>query len=333
MALKVDVILATYNGARYVEQQIDSIVRQELAPSRILVCDDGSSDETTDLVSGLAAYSAVPIELVRNAQNLGATRNFLVNSRLLRSDIVAFADQDDVWHPEKLTRCVREFEDPDVTAVNHTVRVIDSSGRPEGTTLRARRRYLRIPQHRKDPWLKSPGMAMVVRRDILSWIDPARVVRTNLVDPMMHDLMSLSVASALGTIIYLPEPLADYRIHGSNLVFGRDLAPDDPSSPAALDSFVEAVVDWTRWMGEMRGAAVERGDESTAADFADEQAALAEFAESLDFRRRLYLRPSRRSAAAMLLAGLAHGRYRPRTRGGLGLRGAVRDAVMVSSSR
>ena len=332
--MTVDVVMGTYNGANFVSEQLRSILVQDRGASRVLVCDDGSTDATLEIVGRMASDAPIPVEIVRNPVNLGATANFLVNSRSSTADLVAFADQDDVWHPTKLARCVAEFErDPTVTSVNHAIRVIDAAGVPEGTVLPRRPRSLRIPQHRKDPWLASPGMAMVVRRDVLGWIDPHRVVRTNLVEPMMHDLMALAVATALGTIVYLPDTLADYRIHGTNQVFGRDLAPADTTSPEAQAAVIDAVIDWIVWMGEMGDEAEHGGDATAARNFAAQQEAWGRFVESLEYRRDLYATSSTVAAARMWLGGILSRRYRPRDRGGLGPRGAARDAVTIATGR
>src|SRR5262249_5781043 len=98
------VLMSTFNGARYLEQQIDSIRAQTVATT-LVVRDDGSTDATLRL---LGAYSASRELALTRGRNLGITRSFF---RLLRSaaqgaQYVAFSDQDDVWLPTKLQRAV-----------------------------------------------------------------------------------------------------------------------------------------------------------------------------------------------------------------------------------
>ena len=108
------VLLATFNGARWLEEQLDSIIGQQGAQVAILAADDGSSDGTVALVERCAAtWLAAPVLAPRGHQ-LGAAGNFL---RLLREapltgfDFVALADQDDVWLPGRLARAVQYLAD------------------------------------------------------------------------------------------------------------------------------------------------------------------------------------------------------------------------------
>ena len=111
MKAMIDILMSTYNGGRFVEQQIDSIIAQTFTDWRLLIRDDGSSDGTAEIVSRYADLHRERICLIEsNGENLGACQSF---ARLLEgadADYMMFSDQDDVWLPDKLARQVEYFE-------------------------------------------------------------------------------------------------------------------------------------------------------------------------------------------------------------------------------
>src|ERR687894_3003245 len=104
MPARFSVAMCTYNGARFVAEQLASVAAQTRPPDELVVCDDGSTDETCRLVEEFAARAPFPVRLFVNERNLGSTRNFGRAVALCEGDLVALSDQDDVWHPEKLER-------------------------------------------------------------------------------------------------------------------------------------------------------------------------------------------------------------------------------------
>src|SRR5882762_9087557 len=100
--MKISIAMCTYNGARYLREQLDSIAAQTRPPSELIVCDDNSLDETREIVAGFAASAPFPVRLGVNEQNLGSIRNFERAIKLCEGDLIALSDQDDVWLPEKL---------------------------------------------------------------------------------------------------------------------------------------------------------------------------------------------------------------------------------------
>jgi glycosyltransferase involved in cell wall biosynthesis len=105
----ISVAMCTYNGARYVREQLESIVRQTAAPDEVVICDDASTDRTAQIVETFLAHSAVRVRLIRNTGTLGCTGNFQRAIRLCRGDIIVLADQDDIWKPEKVARIAETF--------------------------------------------------------------------------------------------------------------------------------------------------------------------------------------------------------------------------------
>src|SRR5688572_14133745 len=104
MTNKFSVAMCTYNGARYLKEQLDSFTVQTRLPDELIVCDDGSSDETCQIVSTFAASAPFTVRLEVNQQTLGSTQNFAKAIQLCRGDLIALCDQDDVWLPGKLDK-------------------------------------------------------------------------------------------------------------------------------------------------------------------------------------------------------------------------------------
>jgi glycosyltransferase involved in cell wall biosynthesis len=114
----IGVALCTYNGERYVREQVRSIFAQTRLPDLLLACDDASHDGTVAALEELAAQAPFPVRIVRNSANLGFRRNFEEAISGCDADIIVLADQDDWWCPEKLEKIETAFErDPSAAAV------------------------------------------------------------------------------------------------------------------------------------------------------------------------------------------------------------------------
>ncbi len=107
--LHISVALCTYNGARFLREQLDSIASQTRLPDELVICDDGSGDGTMDIVRSFASNSPFPVRALANENNLGSTKNFEKAIGLCGGDIIVLSDQDDVWMPEKLWMIESEF--------------------------------------------------------------------------------------------------------------------------------------------------------------------------------------------------------------------------------
>jgi glycosyltransferase involved in cell wall biosynthesis len=221
MKLMVDILLSTYNGQRYIREQLDSIVAQTFSAWRILIRDDGSSDDTVRTIQKHSAYAQGKIHLLESKkENLGASLSF---ARLLEhsnAEYVMFSDQDDVWLPEKIARTIgklREMEErhgrntpllvfSDATVVDKELNVVAPSmwsyqnSDPE-IVKRLNRLLLMNPAN---------GCTMMFNRALIRRALP--IPR----EALMHDTWLGLVASAFGKVGYLPEPTLFYRQHDKN---------------------------------------------------------------------------------------------------------------------
>ena len=213
--------MATYNGARFINAQLDSIHRQRLPPDELVVTDDGSTDGTVALVERFAARARFPVRIYRNPRRLNYRDNFMHNASLCRSDLIAFSDQDDVWHEDKLQRAVVLFNDAEILLVHHDAHVV-RDGVPKGERLGKPIQPPPLLEPMTNPaWAFSQGFTQMLDRRLVQFSPLWRrsICRYDQSLPDSHDRWFFFLASVLGRIGFIDRPLADYRQHGQN-VFG-----------------------------------------------------------------------------------------------------------------
>lgn len=219
----VSVVLCTYNGSAFVREQLESILAQTLPPLEVVVSDDGSTDDTLDVVRSVAAATSTPIRVSRNETTLGFSENFLQACQRARGRWIAFSDQDDRWAPEKLQRSLDALRAHDAVLAAHPVRLVDESGVPLPAGRRRRRRGTRVvPPAHADPWGNHFGFTMLLERSLLERIPSSERGPDDFTPgaPLSHDRWVHFLASTFGRTVLLDEPLADYRQHRSQ-AYGR----------------------------------------------------------------------------------------------------------------
>jgi glycosyltransferase involved in cell wall biosynthesis len=219
---RVSVAMATYNGSKYIRQQLESIAAQSYLPCELVVTDDGSNDTTLQIIQDFAATAPFPIRISPNERRLGYADNFLRAASLCEGDIIAFCDQDDVWEPSKLAICTKEFSDPEVMLCVHSGRLWYGGDRfgnkCPGYLGRRESEPLGIY-----PLRSSYGFAMVFRRTLLSITDNQDRIPSLPEDlPMAHDQWIWLLASVFGKIVTLPDVLVRYRQHEAQFVGGEE---------------------------------------------------------------------------------------------------------------
>lgn len=105
-----EVIIATYNGEKYIVEQLNSILNQTIAPSRIIIRDDGSTDKTREILTPFLESPDSNIKLIYDGKNLGYIKNFETLLKQCNADIVFFADQDDIWKVKKAETLLALFQ-------------------------------------------------------------------------------------------------------------------------------------------------------------------------------------------------------------------------------
>lgn len=210
----VQILLSTYNGTKYIEPLMESLLVQDYPHIEILVRDDGSNDGTVDLINGYAnTYSNVKVV---SGMNLGFVRSFF---RLLElssptADYVALCDQDDIWQKDKVSRAVKlmSYRSQEVPVLYCSrLAVVDGNLKPLGHTNLPKRGLSFNNALVECP----PGLGCTILLNQTAY----RLLRNFPERAYSHDWWLYLVLSGLGTIIYDEEPRILYRNHDSN-VFG-----------------------------------------------------------------------------------------------------------------
>lgn len=217
-SLTISVAMATYNGATHLRRQLDDLAGQSLLPSELVVCDDGSDDDTLAIVRDFAASAPFPVITRRNPARLGYRENFIRCAELCSGELVAFCDQDDRWSPRKLEAIVPRFRDPQTMLVYHDARIVSDAGEVVGK-LHGDAETRSWEALNGAPWMFSLGFTQVFRRSLVRFDDlwPASLDPNCDGERLAHDQWFFFLASVTGTILYVPDLLADYRQHGANV--------------------------------------------------------------------------------------------------------------------
>lgn len=205
--IQVSVALATYNGARYLPQQLESLLAQTRLPDELVIGDDGSRDETAEIIAEFTARAPFPVRLTVNEDNLGPARNFIATTLRCTGSVVFFCDQDDVWHPEKVARMLSFMaENPGKWMALHDAAIIDGTGAELGVTLAGQ-----IRSAGGDPAEGHiAGCCMALDARLAALFSHAG-------NPRLHDSWIEPIARRLGLVAYLDRPLIGYRRHGANV--------------------------------------------------------------------------------------------------------------------
>lgn len=100
--MSISVVMTTYNGEKFVCEQLESIKNQSISPDEVLIFDDGSKDSTIELIENYIAENDLNWEVIKNEVNLGWQKNFMQGIKKANGDLIFLADQDDIWHNNKV---------------------------------------------------------------------------------------------------------------------------------------------------------------------------------------------------------------------------------------
>jgi len=225
-ALRIEVAMCTYNGARYLGEQLASIAAQTRLPDRVVIVDDQSSDGTVAAAREFAASAPFPVDVFENEVNLGYARNFARAVGLAGGDVIVLADQDDVWVPGKVARIEAEFvRAPETGAVFSDAEVVDQALRPLGYRLWPAVGFTRAD---RAGVAAGGGFERLLRGNVVTGATLA--FRSRFRDRVLpipplvdHDAWIAMVVSAVAPLVGVDEPLIAYRQHGANQIGVRSL--------------------------------------------------------------------------------------------------------------
>ena len=217
----VSVALCTYNGAEFLEAQLRSILEQTRPVDEVVICDDGSTDDTAAVVARVAAATSTRIVFEINPNKLGITRNFERAISLTRGDLIFLSDQDDLWYPTKVRDMLAAFaRDPDLQLLHTDARLVNQAGTALGATLFDALELTPIERQQEhdgdafDAFLRRnlvTGATAAFRRELFEAARPFPA-------EWLHDEWLAIIGAAIGRVDFLDFPLIDYRQHDHNQV-------------------------------------------------------------------------------------------------------------------
>lgn len=235
--MKISIALATYNGARHLEEQLRSLAAQTLLPYELVATDDGSTDDTLAILQRFAATSPFAVRIYANPQRLGYADNFIRAASLCKGDWIALCDQDDIWLADKL-RKVASAARNGVTLVVHPVRAVDAELRPVDVQSVTSRVTPGKGPFRLATFGYFAGLGVVFRRDLADFVSyrPRFPDRHNAAVEAAHDEWVCGLADALGGTRKIDSRLVLYRQHGHNTCGAWASKSADLYPPAEQDT-------------------------------------------------------------------------------------------------
>lgn len=206
----VSVVIATYNGERFIGKQLDSILAQTYPNIEVVIVDDCSTDDTVNILQQYAA-SHQNIFIYQNEKNLGYVKNFEKGMLLSKGDYIAPSDQDDIWLPQKIEVLMNAIGNDCIVYCNSEL--IDDEDNKVGKQLSDVKKLISF-----DDCLNytvgnsAPGHGMLFLRKLV-------VDSVPLPEMIPHDYWLGFVATFYSRLTYIDQPLVLYRQHSAN-VFG-----------------------------------------------------------------------------------------------------------------
>ncbi len=222
---RVTILLATFNGACYLRDQIESIIAQTYVNWELWIRDDGSTDDTIGLINSFSLRdNRIKMLFTRNMR-LGACLNFAeLMEHVDCADYISFSDQDDVWHPFKIEMTVKRILQEEKTYGRETPILVHTDFEfvnSELDSLKARRniayRFSKHPGLIANKLLSQNyiyGCTMLINKSLLRASLPISQFAEN------HDYWIALVASCIGKIFFMPHKTMLFRQHGSNVSIG-----------------------------------------------------------------------------------------------------------------
>ena len=204
----VSIAMTTYNGAKYLCPQLDSILNQTYTNLEIVICDDCSTDDTKQILTKYSTQDS-RIKLFFNEKNLGYSKNFQKAISLCTGDYISLSDQDDIWIPEKISLCVNNIQDYDLICSNSLF--IDENNISMNKTMKDSVGYKYIPKNQFKIFKFLCHKNFVQGSTILAKSDFLKSI--NIPDNFFHDYCFAFNAATKHGIKYINKCLIRYRQH------------------------------------------------------------------------------------------------------------------------
>lgn len=216
---QIDIILATYNGEKYLKEQLDSILNQTYTNFRLLISDDCSQDSTKEI---LKEYEKKDnrIKVFFQEKNLGYVKNFEFLLTKVESSIYALSDQDDIWNKDKVEKSYNRLKEENADLVFTDLEMIDEEGKTIKNSfndyMKLSRKIERTLNSYELEYLYNcvTGCTILAKTEMLKKILPIPKTSKHII----HDYWIAIITTLNGRVTYLKEPTIKYRQHSQNQI-------------------------------------------------------------------------------------------------------------------
>lgn len=218
MSMTISVAMATYNGEKYIKEQLDSILHQTQRVDEIIICDDCSSDRTVEIINDYIQENTI-LRLYQNKVNLGYKENFKKAMSLCKGDFVFLCDQDDIWKRDKVKLMLgKMYDNPQIKVLASSFSYINQNSQLINGEKNETFYYGSIQQGEIKPITFTElllhnyfqGCCMCLRKEMV------QDFRTYYSALAPHDwLMNIMAASQNG-MYFWNNPMIYYRLHDAN---------------------------------------------------------------------------------------------------------------------
>lgn len=224
-----EILLASYNGAPYIKQQIDSIMAQIESDWRLVLSDDGSTDGTEEILDAYVRQYPERMTRVYSGKRFGNARDhFFWLMKQSNAEVMFFCDQDDVWHPDKMQKmkaameqAQKQYGEKTPLLVFSDQIVTDGQLQVISPSLMDYQRQYSMHFDYRSILMQNvvTGGAMAINRALATLAGQCTAPQQTV----MHDWWLAAVAARFGKIVYIDEALGEYRQHGNNSVGAKNV--------------------------------------------------------------------------------------------------------------
>lgn len=213
MKSTISVVMAVYNGQKYIEEQINSILTQSSMADELIIIDDCSSEKCTKIIEKASNKADCKINYIEHLENKGYAQTFFEALKMASGEYIFFSDQDDIWDKNKIRICVDEMNaHPEITCLSSCNIIINHLGEEIKKEKKPKQKLLKVTCEDLIKQISlRPGMTLAIRKSLKE-----KVILLDTTKYEAHDRFIEYISSLDDGFYVLGQYLNRYRIHNSN---------------------------------------------------------------------------------------------------------------------